>query len=379
MAIDLALDSTQLARQAAAHDLFEERCPPGTVRELENAAPGYDRALWQEMADRGWLGLTLPEAHGGGGGGLLDVLPLHEELGRFLVPSPLLDTVAVAGDLVARVGTEDQRRQVLPAMAAGRCIVSGALVEPDGSFGPRGVATSAVRRGQDFVLNGVKLLVGFAPDAEFLLCAARTGAGSASRDGLTVFLVETPTAGIRCAPLPNIAGSALYEVGFDDVVVPESGVVGEVGSGWEQLSVSATKAGVLQTATIVGAARAVLAMTNRYAKEREQFGSPIGQYQAVQYMVTDVLIDLHAIDLLARQAAYCIDAGKPFAREAAIAIAHGKKAAAHLHRQAHEVHAGAGFMRDHDLNLFSRRSKFWENNLGDARYHQEQITRALTG
>jgi alkylation response protein AidB-like acyl-CoA dehydrogenase len=97
----------------------------------------------------------------------------------------------------------------------------------------------------------------------------------------------------------------------------------------------------------------------------------------VQYLVSDILIDLHRADLLAKQAAYRIDAGKPFRREAAIAIAFGKHAAAHLHRQAHEVHAGVGFIVEHDLTLYSRRSKFWENNLGDARYYEEVLADAM--
>src|SRR5690606_12965541 len=109
----------------------------------------------------------------------------------------------------------------------------------------------------------------------------------------------------------------------------------------------------------------------------EQFGSPIGRYQAVQYLVTDILIDLHRTELLAKQAAYRIDAGKPYAREAAMAITFGKKAAAHLHRQAHEVHAGIAFMLEHDLTLYSRRSKYWENNLGDARYYEERVAEAM--
>jgi alkylation response protein AidB-like acyl-CoA dehydrogenase len=137
------------------------------------------------------------------------------------------------------------------------------------------------------------------------------------------------------------------------------------------------KAAVLQTATVVGSARTVLDMTNQYAKDREQFGNPIGRYQAVQYLVSDILIDMHRADLLATQAAFRIDAGLPYEREAAIAIAFGKRAAAHLHRQAHEVHAGIAFILEHDLTLHSRRAKYWENNLGDARYYQEVLASAM--
>ena len=175
----------------------------------------------------------------------------------------------------------------------------------------------------------------------------------------------------------NIAGQPLHAVTFDDVLAPDDGLIGPL-DGWLGGAVkAATKAAVLQTATIVGAARRVLEMTNQYAKDRQQFGSPIGRYQAVQYLVTDILIDLHRADLLARQAAFRIDAGKTFEREAAIAVAFGKRAAAHLHRQAHEVHAGVGFMLEHDLTLYSRRAKYWENNLGDAKYHLELVAKAI--
>jgi alkylation response protein AidB-like acyl-CoA dehydrogenase len=194
---------------------------------------------------------------------------------------------------------------------------------------------------------------------------------------VTLFLVDANSTGISLTPLQNIAGGALYEVNFADVVTPAETIVGARDDGWPPLSLSTTKAAVLQTATIVGAARSVLEMTNQYAKDRVQFEQPIGKYQAVQYMVSDILFDMHSVELLAKQAAYRIDVGKPFRREAAIAIAHGKRAAAHLHRQAHEVHAGVGFILDHDLTLFSRRSKFWENNLGDARFHQEQLAREM--
>ena len=202
-------------------------------------------------------------------------------------------------------------------------------------------------------------------------------ADATGADGISLLLVDAQANGIICDELPNIAGHVLYAVTFDDVSTPAEHLVGEEGRGWGPLSEATLKAAVLQTATIVGAARAVLDMTNQYAKDREQFGGPIGRYQAVQYLVTDILIDMHRADLLAKQAAFRIDAGKPFQREAALAVAFGKRAAAHLHRQAHEVHAGVAFILEHDLSLYSRRSKFWENHLGDARYYQERVADSM--
>ena len=188
---------------------------------------------------------------------------------------------------------------------------------------------------------------------------------------------RTPRAsrGRRC---PTSPGSALYAVTFDDVAASPDSVVGPLDGGWAALSAATTKAAVLQTATIVGAAQAVLAMTNQYAKDREQFGGPIGRYQAVQYLVSRHP-HRHAPRRppRPRQAAFRIDAGKPYEREAAMAIAFGKQASAHLHRQAHEVHAGVAFIIEHDLTLYSRRAKFWENNLGDARFWTDQVAQTL--
>lgn len=376
MAIDLALDEDQLLLQRSANEFFARRYPSEVVRELEDSALGYAPDDWQEMARLGWLGVSFPERYGGGGGRFLDLYPLYEEMGRFLVPSPHLDTVAIAGAVVLDAGTDAQRERLLPAIANGDCIVTGAIVEQDGCFGPDAITCSARADGTDLVVSGTKLLVPYASAADFFLVPVRTGSGTGA-DGVSLLLVEAEAPGVSWQVIPNVAGQPLFAVTFADVAVPVDNLVGATGDGWAPLSDATMKAAVLQTATIVGAARAVLEMTNQYAKDREQYGNPIGRYQAVQYLVSDILIDLHRADLLTKQAAYRIDAAKPFRREAAIAVAFGKSAAAHLHRQAHEVHAGVAFIVEHDLTLYSRRSKFWENHLGDARYYEDVLADAI--
>src|SRR4051794_2328705 len=370
MAIDLTLDDDQLLLQRSAGEFFKRRYPSEYVRTLEAGDVGYSPEHWREMADLGWLGITIPEADGGGGGRFLDLYPLYEEMGRFLVPSPHLDAVAVAAAVIVSSGTDDQRASLLPSIASGDRLVIPALLEVDGALAPESIAGTASRRGTDFVVDATKLLVPFARAADVFLVPVHTGTG------ISLFLVDAHADGVSCDPLRNVAGHALSVVRFDGVLVPADRLVGVEGHGWAPLLDAVVKGAVLQSATIVDAAQAVLDMSNQYAKDRVQFGNPIGQYQAVQYLITDILIDLHRADLLARQAAFRIDAGKPFLREAAIAVAFGKQAAAHLHRQAHEVHAGVAFIVEHDLTLYSRRAKFWENNLGDARYYQEQLAGA---
>jgi len=372
MAIDFALDPDQLLVQESANGFLRRRWTPDDVRATEAGDLGYSPELWREMADLHWVGLTLPEAYGGQGAGFLDLFPIYEEMGRFLVPSPHLDTAVVAAEVLMAAGTDAQKERWLPAIARGEAVISLALMEPAGVFGPAGVEATATRRGDTYVVDGTKLLVAFAPSADALLTLVRTGGGATS-----LLLVDPKAPGVELERLPNIAGAALYAVTFTGVEVPATDLVGVDGAGWEALLEPVTKGAVLQTASIIGAARAVLEMTNQYAKDRKQFGSPIGRYQAVQYMVSDILIDLHRTDLLARQAAFRIATGRPHAKQAAMAIAFGKSACAHLHRQAHEVHAGVAFIVEHDLTLYSRRAKYWENNLGDARFWDDQVALAL--
>jgi len=373
MGLAFTLDDDQLLLEQSANEFFRRRYPSEFVRTLEAGDVGYSREHWREMAELGWLGITIPSRFGGGDGRFLDLFPLYEAMGRFLVPSPHLDSVGVAGDVLLSVGREEQRASLLPPLASGELLVIPAVVEADGELAPDSIAGTATRRGDDFVVDATKLLVPFAGAADMFLVAVRTGGA----EGVSLLLVDAHADGVSCDPLPNIAGHALSVVRFDRVSTPVDHVVGTEGGGWAPFAEACLKGAVLQTATIVGAARAVLDMTNQYAKDRVQFGNPIGQYQAVQYLVSDILIDLHRADLLARQAAFRIDAGKPFVREAAITVAFGKQAAAHLHRQAHEVHAGVAFIDEHDLQLYSRRSKFWENHLGDARHYQEMIADAM--
>jgi 3-oxocholest-4-en-26-oyl-CoA dehydrogenase beta subunit len=368
MIADFSFAPTQTELQRAARRLFADRSPITVVRQVEETEDGYQRDLWSEMALLGWIGMALPLEHGGGGE-FLDLYALTEEMGRFLVPSPLLD-VLVGAEILSLCGDTTQRSAILERIADGTCIISVMIADAAGQVGESGVGARETSAG--WHLSGTCPLVAYASSADYLLCAARTPRGDAR-----IFLVDRHSPGVAIRRLANIAGLPLFEVTLSDVVVGSEWVIGDPGDGPAALLVATTKAAVLQTAYIVGAAHTVLEMTNQYAKDRLQFGAPIGKNQAVQYMVSDVLIDLHTVDLLGRQAAYRITAGLPYEREAEIAIIHGKVAAAHLHRQAHEVHAGVGFMLEHSLNVFSRRSKYLENNFGDARFHYEQLARLM--
>jgi alkylation response protein AidB-like acyl-CoA dehydrogenase len=341
------------------------------VRKFEQAEEEYLAEVWRAMAELRMLGMTFPSELGGEGCTLLDMFGLYVELGRHLVPSPHLETVALVGNLLAEHGSTRQKAEIMPQVAKGELILSAALMEPEGVYGPAGVTLEARRRGEGFVLNGAKVLVPFVKSARRILCAVRTGEGK-GEEGISLLLVDQNVHGLSHEKTPSISHHPLYTLVFDDVLVGENALVGAEGKGWKLLSEAMLKAGVLQSAMVVGAGERVLEITAGYAKERSQFGQTIGRHQAVQYLVTDIAIDTHIARLLSLQAAWLISTGRPFRREASLAKAASCKAAVTMAHRAHEVHAGIGFMVDYDLQLYTMRAKHWEWNLGDYRYHLER-------
>lgn len=369
MAINLDFNEEQQLIWNSAREFFAKRCPPELARKYQNSVEDFPRDLWKEMADLGWLGMNLPAEYDGMDCGFLDAYGIYVEAGRTLAPAPLLEVVAIGAELLARLGSDAQKQALLPGIAAGDKIVTLAIMEPDGRYGAEGVTLSAASSGDGYRLNGTKLLVACAGSADRLIVAARTGGGG--EEGISLFLVDPKAPGVSIERTKNIGGYPLYAVELSNVSVSASEALGAVGKAWDTLDTVMMKAAVLQAAMVVGAGERVLEIAVGYAKDRVQFGTPIGKHQAVQYLCTDIAIAQHMTRLLTLHAAWRIDAGLPFLREAALAKASASKAAAKMTFAAHEVHAGIGFMIDYDLQLYTLRGKHWEFNLGDARHHLE--------
>jgi alkylation response protein AidB-like acyl-CoA dehydrogenase len=371
MAIDLNFNEDQELIRRTARQFFDDKVSPDVVRKYENNPEELPRAVWRQMAELGWLGMPFAEAHGGVEAGFLDMLPLYLELGRSLAPVPHLESVVLAGLLVNALGSDAQKDAILPAIAEGRMVVTPAFMEPDGTYGADGIRLEARQSGAGYALTGVKLLVAYAGVADRLLVAARTG--GSGEDGVSLFLVDPKGAGVTLERTPNTSGLPLYAVTFKDAA---GELLGPAGGAWPVLDDVTMKAAVLQSAMVAGAGERILEMSVEYANTRVQFGQPIGKHQAVQYLVTDVAIHGHNTGLLALNAAWLIDTGQPFKRQAAFAKAAASKAIAHMTWAAHEVHAGIAFIVDYDLQLYTRRGKHWEFNLGDYRHSLEVAARA---
>jgi alkylation response protein AidB-like acyl-CoA dehydrogenase len=258
---------------------------------------------------------------------------------------------------------------LLGRIASGSAIVAPALLESAGTWDEGGVEANLLRESNALRLTGAKVLVPYADKAERLLVTTR---GS---EGISIVLVDPAAPGVSITHDENLARLPLFTVAFDGVEIDE--LVGRPGSGWELLGPALDRGAVLRAAETAGAGERMLEMAVTYAKDRTQFGRPIGSYQAVQYLCTDIGIEYHLSDLLARRAAWLIDAGAPHARALAAAKLYASRAAAQMAQQAHELFAGVAFMMEHDLHLLTRHLKHWEHDLGDVRHYAECLVREL--
>jgi alkylation response protein AidB-like acyl-CoA dehydrogenase len=375
--MDINLEDHQLELATVAREFFERRSPTTEVRRLEGTEPGWSAETWREMAALDWLGLGHSDDVGGAGGGTLDLTVIYDAMGRTLAAVPHLESSVIGAGALVAAGTP-LARDVLPSVLDGSVIVTPALAEADAGFGPDAIAMAGkLDAGGGLRLDGAKVLVAYAGSAGHVLVAARTAEQSAGASGITVALVPTDAPGLSRTLLPNLAGYPLYEVAFDGVTVGADAVLGEPGRGWELLVPTLERATVLRSAQIHGAAERLLEISVDYATTRSQFGKPIGQYQAVQYLCSDIAINTHLTSLHVRYAAGLLDEGLDATKAVSEAKAQANHTAVLAPERAHAVHAGLAFMLEYDVQLFTRRCRHWELDLGDERYHRERIAAAL--
>jgi alkylation response protein AidB-like acyl-CoA dehydrogenase len=370
--MDFSFSPDQVLLRNAARAYLDEHCPPAVVRGLWDDPRGESEALWKEMAQLGWLGLGLPEAHGGSALGLVETALLLEELGRVAYPGPYLPTVLAAATL-AEAGTDAQQGRWLPAIAGGSARATVALLDGDLDCDPAAATTRAEPRGREFVLTGRKPVVPWAHVADALLVAAR------APDGPALFLVETSAPGLHLTPLAGMdPGTRWAAVRLDGVPVAADAALGGGSRGGALLDRLLARAAVGAAAEMLGAARRCLEMTVAYAKVREQFGQPIGAFQAVRHSCADMLLEVENSHAATYYAAWALDADAEDAMTAAsVAKAYVGDAARRVCGDAIQVHGGIGFTWEYDLHLYFKRAKALEPMYGDADHHRERILRTL--
>lgn len=373
--MDFDLSDGQKLLVKTARDFAKGHVPKNFVRQMEEDEVGFDAEMWKKMADLGWPGWMVPVEYGGVGGSFLDLVVLLEELGHSLVPSPLVSTALCCGIPILYFGTEEQKQQFLPAIAAGKLIMAPALTEPSATFKPEGIELKAGRGHDCYVLEGTKLFVSYANSAQWLLVAAREG--GRDEKGITMLLVETNRPGISLKSLTTLASDRQFEVSFRRVEVPTASVLGQPGEGWEVARTIIQHGAVAQCAVMLGGAEQVLDMTVNYAKQRVQFDHPIGSFQEIQAKCANMLTDVDGSRCMTYQAAWKLSQRLPAHEEVSMAKAWVSDAYRRVCLDAHQVHGGIGLTMDYDLQLYTRRAKVAELAFGDAEFHRELVAKQI--
>ena len=375
--MDLSLTEEQELLQTSARDFLRQECPTTHVRAMEEDETGYSPELWKSIAELGWAGIMFPEEYGGSGYGFIELCVFMEEFGRALLPSPFHSSVLTFGLPILFGGSEAQKQHYLPAIASGNLLGTLALTEPSASFEPEGVSVRAESRNGGFVINGTKLFVLNAHTADELLVAVRTSDEGGPDQGISLLLVPSNASGIEITPLQTIASDRQCEVEFRHVEVGADALLGDRDRAWPLIKQTLDHATVAKCAEMVGIAQVAFDMAVDYAKNRVQFGRPIGSFQAIKHKCADMIIDVDGSRFITFRAAWCLAEGMEAAKEVSMAKAWTSEGCRRVCAQAHQIHGGIGFTKEYDLQLFFRRAKQGEVFYGDADVHREVVAQEI--
>jgi alkylation response protein AidB-like acyl-CoA dehydrogenase len=358
--------------RAEVRKFLDQNCPLDEVRKLIETPEGFDRNLWARMAELGWVGLTLPDAHGGVGLGWVDLVVVLEETGRSLFPSPLVSTV-LAAKALDLAGGEAQQAEWLPRIASGESIGSVALQEGT-RFDAEGIALAGEPQGDGFVLRGEKLLVMDACAANVFVVAFRSGPAP---EQISLALVPREAAGLEVEPHVTVdLTRRMGRLRFDAVAVPREALLGEAGSGWPVVSHLLDCGATAVTAEVIGAAERALQLTTEYAQQRVQFGQPIGRFQGVKHPLAEMYVDVESFKSLCYYAAWQLDEDSD---EAPLAVSRAKAYAsdafARIGIEGVQLHGGVGYTWEYDIQLYLKRAKWARPAFGDADWHYERANR----
>jgi alkylation response protein AidB-like acyl-CoA dehydrogenase len=371
--MNFAFSDEQELLRSTVREFLARECPMDRVRSLMEQS-AHDAALWQMMAELGWSGLLIPEEHGGAGLGMVDLVPLLEETGRALVPCPLLATLQ-GSFAILRGASPEQQARWLPAIASGARVVSFAITESAGSEDPRDLHARAERAGDAWMLSGTKLFVPDGQSADDFLVIARTSADPVSGPVFGLFLVRREDGPIVTALEPMDRTRRVAELRLD---ATPAELAGAPDAGWAIWEYVRDRTLIALAADACGGTAKALDDAVRYAKQRVQFGKPIGVHQAIKHRCADMLIELESMKAMTYYAAWIADqSGEELPLMAAMAKARASDAYRRVSAENIQIHGGVGFTAEYDCHLHFKRAKSIEVSYGSATEHRERVAQLL--
>jgi len=373
----LVLNDEQNMLREHARGFLSKNAPVAHLRQLRDSkdATGFARPLWKEFVDLGWAGILIPADYGGLGLGHVEVGVVMEELGRTLTPSPFLSTAVLAASTIARAGNDKQKSAYLPKIASGDLVATLAVDEAS-KHRPEKIALSATRSGNGYTLKGAKTFVLDGHVADLIIVVARTSGSAGETKGLTLFLVDAKSKGIKAERTPMVDTHNAARLSFDNVSVAADAILGQLDAGWKALEGTLNVGRAALASEMVGASQEAFDQTVKYLRERKQFGKLIGEFQALQHRAADLYCELEVTRSAVLKALQTLD--ESFADATAIVSVAKARAGASATRAVQEgvqMHGGIGMTDEFDIGLFMKRVRVCNELFGDANYHADLLAR----
>jgi alkylation response protein AidB-like acyl-CoA dehydrogenase len=373
--VGLVLDNEQTLLRQTAVDFARARLPVANLRRLRDGADatGFDRGAWREMADLGWAGMLIAEELGGNGFGYLGLGLVMESLGRTLAASPLLSTVVLSGTALSRTADSEESKALLAGIARGEAVVAFACEESP-SHRPDHVATTAVRSGAGYALNGHKRFVIDGHVANRIIVVARTSGNIDERAGLSLFLVDPATSGVRRQRLEMVDSRNATDIVLDNVVVPGSSLLGREGDAADVLDAVLDRGRILLSAEMLGMAQEDFETTLAYLKQRTQFGVPIGSFQALKHRAVAMFQEIELSKSVVLEALTALDEDRPdVPRLAAACKAQVNDTLKLVSNEAVQLHGGMGVTDEIDVGLYLKRARVAQATFGNSTFQRDRF------
>jgi alkylation response protein AidB-like acyl-CoA dehydrogenase len=369
--VNLTFSAEQEELRSSVRRFLAEKSPESEVRRLMETADGYDLAVWRQMADQlGLQSLTIPEEFGGSGFSYVELVVVLEEMGAALLCAPFFATVVLATNAVLTSGDETAMKELLPGIASGETIATLAITEDNGRWDLEAIECRAEHVGESWVLNGHKSFVIDGTVADLIVVAARTS------EGLSLFAVQGDAVGLTRTPLVTMDQTRKQaRLEFSNTSAWLIGIDGGAESG---LSTTLDLAAVALAAEQVGGAQRVLDAAVEYAKNRVQFGRPIGSFQAIKHKCADMLVEVESAKSATYYAAWAA-AEESYELPLVASLCKSFCSEAYFHAAAEniQVHGGIGFTWEHPAHLYFKRAKSSELLFGDPTYHRELLAQRI--
>lgn len=378
MNFELTKEQTMIKKMV--RDFAEEVIKPRAI-EIDTEAK-FPVDIFKQMGELGLLGIPFPEEYGGSGGDTISYALAVEEIGRVCGSTGLSYAAAVSlgASPIYYFGTEEQKKEFLTPLAEGKALGSFGLTEPNAGSDAGGTKTTAVEDGDNYIINGEKCFITNASFAKTIIVTAVTGKNEKGKNIISAILVPTDSEGVKITSnydKMGVRGSDTAEIVLDNVRVPKKNLLGDPQKGFKQFLYTLDGGRISIAALGVGIAQASLEKALAYAKERKQFGKPISNFQAIQFKLADMAMEVELARNMVHKAAWLKDSEKPFSKEAAYAKLYATETAFRSANQAIQIHGGYGYMREYEVERYLRDAKLLEIGEGTSEVQRLVIARQL--